>query len=128
MWGFYLFSLCYKLPQMWWLEVPLIYALTVARYRSPGAVWLHSVLCSRLPDSGQDVGWAELLPGGSGEEATSKLIPLVGRIQLLAAVGLRSVCLWRVLPGPSYACQQEHGEVFSGVSALTSSFASSLCL
>lgn len=61
-------------------------------------MWLHSVLCSGLPDSGQDVGWAELLSGGSGEEATSKLIPLVGRIQLLAAVGLRSVFLWLHMP------------------------------
>ena len=101
----------HAVTRIWWLKAPPLVAESITDVwgRSPGAEGLNCVLCSGLPRGSQDGGWAGLLPGGSGEESASKLIPLAGRIQFLAAVGLRSVFLCHVLPAPSSASQREHG-------------------
>lgn len=66
---------------------------------SPGAEGLSFVLCSGRPGGSQDVGWAGLLSGGSGESTLLSSILLAGTIRFLAAVGLRP-CFFAVCSQP----------------------------
>lgn len=84
-----------------WLKTPLICDTTVEWVRSSGAqrlTWtLHSGFTGRMK-SGH---WlAELSPEGFGEDSTSKLTGLVGRVPVRAAAGLRSSMPWRTLQPP----------------------------
>lgn len=79
-----------KLAKLQQIKIASVYYLPVLQVRNLGR--LDWVLClgSHRSHRNQAAGWVGLLSTGSGEESASKLILVVGRIQLLETVGLRS--------------------------------------
>lgn len=71
------------------LKTTPIYQLTVLAVESLGR--LNWVLCRVSRGCSQGVAQAGLSPGGSGEESDFRCFQVVGRIQLLVVVGLRSL-------------------------------------
>ena len=73
------------------------YKLTVPQVKSLGG--LGCILCMELHKD-KIVNWDELLSEGSEKESASKLIQVVGKIQVLAIAELKSLFpSWLLAPG-----------------------------
>lgn len=101
-----------KLAKLQQIKITSVYYLLVLQVRNLGR--LDWVLClgSHRSHRNQAAGWVGLLSTGSGEESASKLILVVGRIQLLETVGLRS-------PFPCWLLTGGHSLLIKAPSLLT---------